>query len=112
MNDEAVTAALDAHDALVKACLEGELQFDEFVMAYGTFPSGLQKEAGSLERFRKRLTFHAQVAGIVAGLGNQHIDSQQPPGGAQEFIEKAAVARLRQLVARYPAALRKNARTL
>jgi hypothetical protein len=102
LTDAEVTAALDAHDALVKACVEGSLGFDELLMAYGTFPEGIAKEIAGLPRFRQRLAFHSQVAGILAGLDGERADALPLTGRAEVFLEKAVVMRLRQLLARYP----------
>jgi hypothetical protein len=102
MTDAEVTAALDAHDALVSACIEGALSFDEFVLAYGMFPAEIGREVGGLERFRQRMSFHSQVAGIASGLSAGNGGATGFPGEAAGFLEKTVLTRLRQLVARYP----------
>jgi len=101
MTDAAVTAALEAHDALVTACIQGTIGFDEFVMAYGAFPETIRKEVGGLEGFRQRMAFHAEVARILSGLAASHQDAGLQ-GGAEGFIEKAVLLRLRQLLERHP----------
>jgi hypothetical protein len=109
MSATAIRAALDAHDALVRDCAEGRLTFAEFLSAYGDFPWGYAsdehtasaEEREALRLFRKRVAFHRQVAGVIAGLrvvGD--VGSLQREVG--EFMPKAGLARLRELVARHP----------
>ena len=38
MTESEVCALLDAHDALVRACVDESLSFAEFLAAYGNFP--------------------------------------------------------------------------
>jgi hypothetical protein len=102
MTDAEVTAALDAHDALVSACIEGALRFDEFVLAYGTFPAEIGREVGELERYRQRIAFHSQVSGIASGLSAENGGATGFPGAMAGFVEKTVLMRLRQLMARYP----------
>jgi hypothetical protein len=107
MNETEVSGLLDAHDALVAACVDGTLSLDEFVMAYGEFPGGygLEDNAAAdiraiLPLFRKRIAFHRQVAGVLSGfhqpLENVMLDN------AEVFLQRAVFLRLRQLVCRYP----------
>jgi hypothetical protein len=109
MNATVIRAALDAHDALVRDCAEGRLTFGELLGAYGDFPQGYASEEDTaspeereaLRLFRKRVAFHRQVAGVIAGLraGGDVGSLQREVGG---FMPKAGLARLRELVARYP----------
>ena len=77
MSATAIRVALDAHDALVRDCVEGRLTFGEFLGAYGDFPRGhglevdraSPEEGEALRFFRKRMEFHRQVAGLISGLG-------------------------------------------
>jgi hypothetical protein len=107
MNEAEVTEALDAHDALVAACVDGTVSFDEFIMAYGNFPDsyGLKEDAGTgthtiLPSFRMRIAFHEQVSGVLSGFR----ESPEPAVGEElrVFMHKAIMLRLRALVSRYP----------
>jgi len=54
LNDSELNALLDAHDALVIACVEERLTLDEFLAAYNDFPReyGLDgHDAGADELF-------------------------------------------------------------
>ena len=74
MIESELCALLDAHDALVKACVEGGLPFAEFVLAYGDFPGGYgledpgasQEGQRMMERAGARLAFHRQVADLLS----------------------------------------------
>jgi hypothetical protein len=108
MTDAEVIAVLDAHDALLKACLDGLLAFDEFVLAYGEFPRGYglgnagTESRATLERFRRRIGFHVQVAEVLSSLGAGSVAALGLRGGAREFLPKAVLLRLRHLAVRYP----------
>ena len=102
-----VGGLLDAHDALVAACVDGTLSFDEFVLAYGDFPGGysLEEDASADTRailpfFHKRIAFHRQVAGVLSGF--RQTSEHAIPDHAEKFLQKAVFLRLRQLVDRYP----------
>jgi hypothetical protein len=96
-------ADLDAHDALVRACIDGSLSFEDFLGAYGEFPANLQVErvAGGAETvmrlFRQRLLFHSQVGRVLSGL---KLGDLQLAGA--DFGPRVGLMRLRSLVARYP----------
>jgi hypothetical protein len=108
MTESQVSALFDAHDALVRAYVNGGLGFDEFLAAYGNFPrayglaeqSAIAKERAVLRLFRQRIAFHVRVAAVVSGL--------RPGGGStvhgdvDRFIPTVGLMRLRELVARYP----------
>jgi hypothetical protein len=103
-------ALLDAHDALVRACVAGELPLAEFVLAYGEFPGGQGIDAGSLARewpalaaaLQTRLAFHRQVAALLSGLNAGGDPPVGLTGGAGAFLEKAVSLRLRTLLDRHP----------
>ena len=110
MSATAISAALDAHDALVRDCAEGRLTIGEFLGAYGDFPraKGLEEGTASAEErevlrlFRKRLAFHRQVAGVILGLrGTAGLGSLEE-SGVSGFLPTVGLMRLRELVARYP----------
>jgi hypothetical protein len=69
-----IRAVLDAHDALLRSCVDGRLTFPEFLGAYGDFPRGygLEKDAPSPEErevlrlFRKRVAFHGLAADVIS----------------------------------------------
>ena len=95
MSATALSAQLDAHDALIRACLDGTLPLLEFAAAYGNFPSsGLATgDAGvaTAPTLQRRIAFHMQVAGILAGAA-----------GLEGRLAGAVTLRLTHLAARYP----------
>jgi hypothetical protein len=109
LTDSELNALLDAHDALVAACVEERLTLVEFLAAYNDFPRvyGLDgRDAGAderlvLRRASQRIAFHIRVLDAVSGPTG--IDDQDPlNAGVGEFLRRATVMRLRQLVARHP----------
>ena len=107
--DTELNALLDAHDALVAACLEERLTLLEFLAAYNDFPRvyGLDgREVGAderlgLRRASQRIAFHFRVLDAVSGpAGFDGEDASS--AGVGEFLRRATLMRLRQLVARYP----------
>lgn len=114
LTDEELNALLDAHDALVAACIEERLTLDEFLAAYSDFPRvyGLDgRDAGGderlvLRRASQRIAFHFRVLDVVTGptgIGDKNPSS----AGALntdlgDFLPRVTLMRLRQLVARYP----------
>jgi hypothetical protein len=109
LTDSELNALLDAHDALVAACVEERLTLVEFLAAYNDFPRvyGLDgrdadaEERLSLRRFQQRIAFHFRVLNAVSGPTG--IDDEDAlNAGAGEFLRRATLIRLRQLVARYP----------
>jgi hypothetical protein len=108
-------AALDAHDGLVRDCAEGRLTFAEFLGAYGDFPRGYGLAEGTagadgheaVRLFRKRMAFHRQVAGVIAGLrrapelGAPELGAPEE-SGVGDFLPVVGLRRLRELVTRYP----------
>jgi hypothetical protein len=109
LTDSELNALLDAHDALVAACVEERLTLVEFLAAYNDFPrvygldgSGVgADERLGLRRFQQRIAFHFRVLDAVSGPTG--IDDQDAMNaGVGEFLRRATLMRLRQLVARYP----------
>jgi hypothetical protein len=106
MTESEVSALLDAHDALVKACVDSVLTYDEFSLAYGDFPNNYALDAQKatadaravLQLFRRRLAFHFRVAGALSGFRAE----DDLYGEAGRFIPAIGLTRLRELVARYP----------
>jgi hypothetical protein len=109
LTDTELTALLDAHDALVTACVEERLTLVEFLAAYNDFPRvyGLDGRAAGaderlvLRRASQRIAFHFRVLEVVSGPTG--IDDSDPlNAGVGEFLRRATLMRLRQLIARYP----------
>lgn len=67
MNATEIRGVLDAHDSLVRDCVEERLTFAEFLGAYGDFPRGCAEEREALRLFPKRAAFHRHVAGVGRG---------------------------------------------
>jgi hypothetical protein len=109
LTDSELSALLDAHDALVTACVEERLTLVEFLAAYNEFPRvyGLDGRAAGaderlvLRRFHQRIAFHFRALDAVSGPTG--IDDSDPlNAGLGEFLRRATLMRLRQLVARHP----------
>jgi hypothetical protein len=107
--DSELNALLDAHDALVAACVEERLTLVEFLAAYNDFPRmyGLGgRDAGAdqravLRRASQRIAFHFRVLDAVSGpMGFGDQDALNPD--MDEFLPRVTLMRLRQLVVRYP----------
>jgi hypothetical protein len=102
-----ISVLLDAHDALIRACVESRLEFEEFVAAYGSFPAALDEDARSaigrrlLELFGKRIAFHKRVASVISGPRGE-VDSPGMNGEAERLMPMVGLIRLRALVERYP----------
>jgi hypothetical protein len=96
MTGSTTSAQLDAHDALVRACLDGTLPLLEFAAAYGNFPGDLAGMPTSQTphispTLQRRLAFHSQVAGVLAGAPD--LDG---------WLAGAILMRLGHLATRYP----------
>jgi hypothetical protein len=108
MTEAEVGPLLETHDALVRACLDGQLGFGEFLAAYGDFPasSGLDERVASgeqravLQLFRKRIAFHVRVAGVLSGL--RSTSGSTVYGDVERFLPTIGLMRPRELVAKYP----------
>jgi hypothetical protein len=109
LTDSELNALLDAHDALVAACVEERLTLVEFLAAYNDFPRvyGLDgRDAGAderlvLRRASQRIAFHFRVLETVSGpIGNDDEGALNADIG--DFLPRVTLMRLRQLVARYP----------
>jgi hypothetical protein len=104
-----IGALLDAHDALVKACVDSRLTFEEFVAAYGDFPGGYApaEDAGSgeersvLRRFRQRIAFHRLVSRAIVGA-RAPLEVGSSDGDLGRFLMRVGFTRLRELVGRHP----------
>jgi len=109
LTDTDLHALLDAHDALVSACVEERLTLVEFLAAYNDFPRayGLDGRAAGaderlvLQRASQRIAFHFRVLEAVSGPTGID-DTDAVSAGIGEFLRRAALMRLRQLVARHP----------
>jgi hypothetical protein len=109
MTELELCALLDAHDALVTACIDASLSFAEFLAAYGDFPityhldgsAAAAEERAVLRLFRKRIAFHFKVWDVLSGLRADD-DANALQGEAARFVPLAGLSRLRLLVARYP----------
>lgn len=103
MTAQEIKALLDAHDALVRECVESRLPFEEFVFAYGDLRVALEEDTRSAvsRLFGKRIAFHKLVAGVVSGLRGAG-DLPGMDSGAGRFLPMVGLMRLRELVARYP----------
>jgi hypothetical protein len=109
LTDSELNALLDAHDALLTACVEERLTRVEFLAAYNDFPRayGLDgrdasaDERSVLRRSEQRIAFHFRVLDVVsAPTGIDPGNVMSPDVG--EFLPRVTLMRLRQLVARYP----------
>jgi hypothetical protein len=110
MPESELIALLDAHDALVTACLEARLTLVEFLTAYDDFPAAYEfdgtaasaEERDILRILRKRIAFHFKVRDVLSGLrsGDDHAAVMSSEAG--RFLPLVGLLRLRQLAARYP----------
>jgi hypothetical protein len=103
-------ALLDAHDVLVKAYVDSDLTFAEFVSSYGDFPRNcvLDGQTETAEQrdvfqlFGRRVAFHLRVSGVVSGLRSADDPADIPGADAGRFLPAVGLMRIRELVARYP----------
>ena len=110
MNESEISALLDAHDALVKAYVDSNLGFDEFVSAYGDFPhnyalvtdSETAHDRAVLRFFQRRIAFHLRVSGVLSGLRSADDPADISHDDANRFLPAVGLMRIRELVARYP----------
>ena len=102
MAESEMSALLDAHDALVRACVDAHLEFTEFLAAYDDFPGAYElNEQAVLRLFRKRIAFRERVAGVISGLRSDG-GSKTLHRDVGRFIPAVGLMRLRELVAKYP----------
>ncbi len=110
MLETELLALLDAHDALVAACAAGELSFSDFLSAYGGFPHNFaldghespHDELTLLKRFRQRIAFHFQVAGVLSGVYPGFAGMLGEDNEVGRFAPAVGMMRLKQLAARHP----------
>jgi hypothetical protein len=110
MTEAEIKALLDAHDVLVKACVDTSLPFSEFVLAYGAFPQnyGLSGHAKTVQEkfvsrlFGRRVAFHLRVASLLSGLRSADDPVDIPYEDAGRFLPAVGLQRLRALVNHYP----------
>jgi hypothetical protein len=110
MTESELTALLDAHDVLVKSCIDSILPFAEFLALYNDFPhayaldghAATLDERAALQRSRKRIAFHFQVAGVLSGLCSEADSENGLYGEAGRYGPAVGLKRLRELVARQP----------
>jgi hypothetical protein len=108
MTEPELSALFDAHDALVRAYVDSNLTFPEFLAAYGNFPHNYALDANVgiphelLQYFRRRVGFHLRVSAIFSGLRSADDPVDIPYADAGRFLPTVGLMRLRELVARYP----------
>jgi hypothetical protein len=110
MTEAEINALLDAHDVLVKACVDSALTFSEFVSAYGEFPHnyGLPCNSETAQQrfmsrlFGRRVAFHSRVAALLSGLRSADDPVDIPYEDAGRFLPAVGLQRLRELAKRYP----------
>ena len=110
ISESEISGLLDAHDAIVKACVDSSLSFSEFVGAYGGFPhnygfEGHAKTAQEqfvLRLFGRRIAFHLRVASLLSGLRSADDPVDIPYEDAGRFLPMVGLQRLRELVNHYP----------
>jgi hypothetical protein len=110
VTDSELSALLDAHDALVKSCVDSVLPFVEFLALYNDFPhayaldghEATPDERAVLQRNRKRIAFHYQVGSVLSGLCSEADSANSLYGDAGRFGPAVGLTRLRELVDRYP----------
>jgi hypothetical protein len=105
-----INVLLDAHDALVQACVDSTLEFSHFVLAFGEFPKNysLRGPAGSAQEravwrlFGRRIAFHLRVASLLSGLRSADDPADIPYEDAGRYLPVVGLRRLRELVNKYP----------
>ena len=102
MTPQQIRTALDAHDALLKACLDGGLSFQEFLGAYLGFPGSLVQDPDARRLFARRIEFHTRVAQILAGLDSLDDAAGAAEGALSSFIPRIGLMRLRALYREHP----------
>jgi hypothetical protein len=110
MTDLELTALLDGHDSLVKACVDSALPFAEFLVLYNDFPhayaleghEATPEEIAVLRRSNKRIAFHFRIARVLSGLCSDADSENSIYEEAERFAPAVALMRLRELVDRYP----------
>lgn len=110
MTESELSALLDAHDALVKSCVDLTLPFENFLALYNDFPHVYALDGHEsapdgravFQRSAKRIAFHFQVAKVLSGLTSEADSALSPYGEAGRFAPAVGLMRLGALVRRYP----------
>jgi hypothetical protein len=110
MTDEELNALLDAHDVLVKSCVDLTIPFEEFLALYDDFPhayalgghGATPDQLAMLGRSRKRIAFHFRVAGVLSGMASEADLPNRLYEEARRFAPAVGLMRLRTLIVRYP----------
>lgn len=103
MNDLELTTLLDAHDALVKSCVDSTFPFEEFLALYNDFPhayaldghEAATEELAVLRRSNQRIEFHLKVASALSGLCAEGDSFRGPYGEAGRFGPAVGLMRMR-----------------
>jgi hypothetical protein len=110
VTDTELTALLDAHDALVKSCVDSVLPFAELLALYNDFPhlyaldghEATTDERAVLQRSRRRIAFHFQVANVLSGLASEADLGNRLYKEAGRFAPAVGLMRLRALLRQHP----------
>jgi hypothetical protein len=110
MTESELTALLDAHDSLVKSCVDSALPFAEFLALYNDFPhayaldghEATPDERAVLQRSHRRIAFHFQVANVLSGLVSEADLGNRPYEEAGRFAPAVGLMRLRALLRQHP----------
>ena len=110
MTDVELNALLDVHDGLVRSCVDSTILFEEFLVLYNDFPhayaldghGATRDRLAVLQRSRKRIAFHFQVAQVLSGMASEADLPNRLYDEAKRFAPAVGLMRLRTLIARYP----------
>jgi len=99
---------LDRHDALVDACVNGALSFQEFVDRYDNFPQAYaldghessESEKVLLKLYQDRVQFHFGVLEAISGLCREEDAAKPEYSRAGRFGPSEVVRRLNDFVKR------------
>jgi hypothetical protein len=94
MTESELSALLDAHDALVRACVEERLSLAEFLAAYDDFPrayaldgsAATALEGAVFRLFRTRIAFHFRVLDVLSGLRSDEEYANTSDGGPGRVV--------------------------
>ncbi len=111
MTESEIEGFLDAHDALIRACVDSQITFTEFLAAYGDFPhnyaldgheTATEEDRAMLAMFRRRIAFHLRVSKVVSGICSDQNYTNPLYADAGRFLPAVGLQRLRELVEKYP----------